>query len=314
MLTIFALQLAVPLSLILWLAVAPASSRGALTIQAIATALALLAIALAGVWLFPPWWAPWLYAVLFVFAAMKAWRKRRDTAWLPPNWRHWCVPIVFLVIGGYGASEASHIFVGRTSPTRSHVDMAFPLLGGSFLVLNGGSDVRINSHQKTMHTNEPRLLAWRGNAYGVDFVAIDHWGMRAPGVQPIDPSRYLIFGMPVLAPCSGTVATAVDGLPDMIVPQYDRANMAGNYVILVCDNVHVVMAHFKEGSVLARTGEIVHIGQKLAEVGNSGGTDEPHLHIHAQLPGTSDAPISGDPIPMRFDNRFLVRGDRVVDR
>ena len=51
---------------------------------------------------------------------------------------------------------------------------------------------------------------------------------------------------------------------------------------------------------------------KIAEVGNSGGADESHLHIHAQRSGAAHAPMSGDPLPVRFDRRFLVRGDRIV--
>ena len=59
-------------------------------------------------------------------------------------------------------------------------------------------------------------------------------------------------------------------------------------------------------------GSIARIAQKIAEVGNSGGADESHLHIHAQRPGTAHAPMTGDPLPARFDRRFLVRGERIV--
>ena len=59
-------------------------------------------------------------------------------------------------------------------------------------------------------------------------------------------------------------------------------------------------------------GSIARIAQKIAEVGNSGGADESHLHIHAQRSGAADAPMSGDPLPARFDRHFLVRGDRIV--
>ena len=41
-------------------------------------------------------------------------------------------------------------------------------------------------------------------------------------------------------------------------------------------------------------GSIARIAQKIAEVGNSGGADESHLHIHAQRSGAADAPMSGD--------------------
>lgn len=39
---------------------------------------------------------------------------------------------------------------------------------------------------------------------------------------------------------------------------------------------------------------------------------KPHLHIHAQLPGTLERPISGVPVPIRFQGRCLVRND-IVD-
>ena len=65
MLTIFALQIIVPRGLILWLALTPATNRLALVTQVATTAIALFTTGLAGIWLFPSWWAPWLYAVLF---------------------------------------------------------------------------------------------------------------------------------------------------------------------------------------------------------------------------------------------------------
>jgi murein DD-endopeptidase MepM/ murein hydrolase activator NlpD len=104
---------------------------------------------------------------------------------------------------------------------------------------------------------------------------------------------------------------AVDGLPDMSVPVYDRQHLAGNHVMLACGDVHIAMAHFRQGSVRVKTGDAVQVGQLLAEVGNSGGSNEPHLHIHAQRPGPHGAPMGGEPLPMSFDGRFLVRGERI---
>jgi murein DD-endopeptidase MepM/ murein hydrolase activator NlpD len=50
----------------------------------------------------------------------------------------------------------------------------------------------------------------------------------------------------------------------------------------------------------------------IAQVGNSGNTSEPHLHINAQVSGTANAPFSGAPIPIRINGRYLVRNDRFV--
>ncbi len=61
-----------------------------------------------------------------------------------------------------------------------------------------------------------------------------------------------------------------------------------------------------------QTGDTLKVGDRIAEVGNSGASNEPHLHIHAQRPGTDEAPLSGDPLSMRFAGRYLIRGDRMI--
>jgi len=125
--------------------------------------------------------------------------------------------------------------------------------------------------------------------------------------MPADPGRYRIFGMPVLAPCAGEVVVAVDGLQDMRVPEQDERHMAGNHVILRCAGADIVLGHFRSGSLSVRVGTRVEPGAVIGEVGNSGASSEPHLHIHAQAPGTPEAPFSGAPIPIRIAGRFLLR-------
>jgi murein DD-endopeptidase MepM/ murein hydrolase activator NlpD len=71
------------------------------------------------------------------------------------------------------------------------------------------------------------------------------------------------------------------------------------------------MAHLKRDSIVVKAGDAVNIGQEIAMIGNSGNSDEPHLHIQAQRFGSETAPFSGEPIAMTFDGRFPVRGDRI---
>jgi len=72
-----------------------------------------------------------------------------------------------------------------------------------------------------------------------------------------------------------------------------------------------LLGHLRQGSVLAQAGERVAAGQPLGQVGNTGNSDEPHLHIHAQTPGPAGMPLGGEPLPMVLDGRYLGRGDRV---
>ena len=56
-----------------------------------------------------------------------------------------------------------------------------------------------------------------------------------------------------------------------------------------------------QGTVCVKVGECVMAGQKLGNVGNTGNTTEPHLHIHAEV-GSYPQRFSGNPgIPIRFD-------------
>ncbi len=52
----------------------------------------------------------------------------------------------------------------------------------------------------------------------------------------------------------------------------------------------------------------------LGRVGNTGNTGEPHLHIHAQRPGTPTMPLSGEPLPIRLNGWYPVRNLRYTSR
>mgnify|MGYP000019801158 CR=1 FL=1 len=53
----------------------------------------------------------------------------------------------------------------------------------------------------------------------------------------------------------------------------------------------------------------VKIGDILGQMGNSGNSSEPHLHVHAQRGLPEKAPLAGMPLWLTIDNRFLVRND-----
>lgn len=312
MMSIFVLQLTLPLLFIGWTGFAPARSAFAFYIQAIAIALAWFAISLTGLWLFPPWWAPWVFGGLLLAAVVSGWRRRSPFASQLPSGRvAWLSTAVFVTVGGWGLVQSVSALAGRALQPGAVVDLAFPLKGGEYLVVNGGGSIGINAHLMTLDASIARFHAYRGQSYGVDIVELDSWGLRANGLLPPQPGAYKIYGVPVYAPCTGEVIAAFDGLPDMQVPQTDRDHMAGNHVMLRCKQADVLLGHLKPGSLKVARGQRITAGQPVANVGNSGNTGEPHLHIHAQLAGTATAPFSGNPLPMRLDGRFLVRNDRL---
>lgn len=300
------LQLLVPLVLLGWIA-AGRGTRGVRLASAVLAGLYLLAIGLAGLWLVLPWWLAFVYPMLLLAAARRASRvvPERDPA---PVFA--AATVAACALSSLVLSIVIVVALAARNPPGDAIDLASPVLGGTFLVVNGGNSQLINAHLGTLAGD--RFRPYRGQSYGVDLVRIDRVGLRARGLLPNDPSAFLIFGDPVVAPCAGRVVAAVDGAPDMPPPQPDRSHMAGNYVMLDCDGAWVLVGHLQRDSVAVRKGDTAPIGVALGRVGNSGNTGEPHLHIHAQRPGTDAEPMSGEPMAVRLDGRYLVRNARVT--
>jgi murein DD-endopeptidase MepM/ murein hydrolase activator NlpD len=68
--------------------------------------------------------------------------------------------------------------------------------------------------------------------------------------------------------------------------------VAGNHVTI--DNGHelIELDHLRQSTVVVGTGDRVRSGDRIGEVGNSGNSAEPHLHIQASR--------NGQPLRLRF--------------
>lgn len=309
-------QVALPLALLAWLVILPGRSLVALVLQLVAITFVLLALALIAMWAIPVWWLSWVYTVLLVLVVLATiLRTSKSTR---PDWRGgrrtWTTIGFSLFLIGVGSWYVGQAIAARVPPASVPlVDIANPLGAGQFIVVQGGSKRLINEHLRTLDTSVDRYADWRGQSYAIDVVGIGPWGFRARGLRPADPSAYAIFGTSLHAPCAGTVLQAADGTPDNQVPDSDLANRLGNHVILRCAEADILLAHMREGSVLVAEGDSVETGQRMGQVGNSGASGEPHLHIHAQRPAEPGAaPISGEPLMLRIDGKFLVRGSRIA--
>ena len=302
-----AIQLGLSLLLTIWLWVSPTRSRLGLALQILAVFSVMIAVWLAGIWTILPRWTLVAIALVALIAAVRGARSPAAPSGAK-GWLQSVISIALLIVGSGAIAEA---WRAHQPPAIASIRLASPLDGNDLVVANGGSRLLLNAHQDTLDLTVPRHRLWHGQSFGVDIVAMRPIGMTSDGLRPSDPKRYAIFGRAVRAPCDGTVSALRDGRPDLNVPQVDPEIMTGNHVTLRCNGVEVVMAHLKRGSLLVREGQQVSAGQAIAAVGNSGMSDEPHLHIHAQMPGTTQAPFSGRPVAMLFGDRFLARNDRI---
>jgi hypothetical protein len=309
--TVYLLQTALPLLLILWLLLLPPRHGAGFWMLALAAAAMTVASEKLGIWVFPPWWVPHLMALALGGALIWNLIHPQQRPWWPVGVIGWLFLAFFAWIAGFAAMQARDAWVGAAMPGGPSVKLAWPLAPGSYLVVNGGSSESINAHAALLDPSLPLHAGYRGSSYGVDLIAVNRWGLRANSAMPADPARYAIFSTPILSPCTGQVVVAVDGRPDMRVPQMDEGHPAGNHVLLRCDGFDILLGHFRQGSLRVEAGDRLTQGEQIGEVGNSGESSEPHLHIHAQRQGRPEAPYAAAPVAMRLDGRFLVRGDRV---
>ncbi len=312
--SIAVLQVLVPCALILWVwRRRPATRLEWVTgVAAGASAFAVLAIVLP--WSVVPWWMRRVYAVagLVVVSISVVRSRRRPSVNMPGRRQLMAVGTQMALTVFFGGALIAAV-TGMTAPGEPAIDLACPLGTGSYLVVNGGNSLLLNSHLETLDT-AARYMPWRGQSYGIDVVQLDAWGRRSDGVLPPEPARYRIFGQVVLAPCSGRVVSVANDRPDMPVPQPDpdRARLAGNHVLIDCQGAEVLLAHLQRGSVVVAPGEQVTTAQRLGLVGNSGNTTEPHLHVSAQRRQAGESLIGGAPVWLTVNGRYLVRNDRLV--
>lgn len=169
--------------------------------------------------------------------------------------------------------------------------LLFPLEGTWYVVQGGG---RMLNH----HAQVPEQ---RG---ALDLVALGPRGTRTrPGR---DLTAYAAYGRPVRSPCDGRVISAADTVQDQQPGEIRYQPPYGNHVFLDTGREIVKLAHLRPGSVTVAKGDIVRAGQLLGEVGNTGNTTEPHLHIHAERDGIGlDLEFTG--VPGRLHRGRMIR-------
>lgn len=258
-------------------------------------------ILLVGRWDIVSFYGRYAIGALLIAAVVVSGLHARKLRWIAPNvrarWVQYATSILCLV--GFSAFFVWALSGYTYEEALDEVALRFPLSDGWLYVGQGGAAGIVNHHF--------RLPAQR---YALDVLELNRWGVRARGVYPQELDRYVIFDKPVVSPCDGEILAAVDGLPDSIPPARDADHVAGNHIVVACNNVEVLLAHLRKGSVQVTQGTSVTSGDFVARVGNSGNTSEPHLHVHAVRAGSGGV-LHGKGVPMRFEDRFLVRNASV---
>jgi len=184
------------------------------------------------------------------------------------------------------------------------INLASPFHSGRQIVLHGGASPFTNGHFHVKPQN-----------HALDIVGLNILGMRASSIDGgSDLDNYVIYGEAIYSPCSGTIVNVVDEYDDQIPPKTDTEHPAGNHILIEREGVEVLLAHLKKGSIKVNVGDPVNTNTLLAQVGNSGNTSEPHLHMHVEKGGELYTILNGNAVPFTINEQFLVRGDVMDSR
>ena len=180
-----------------------------------------------------------------------------------------------------------------------------------------------------------RCLSLPGHhPWAMDFLGLSEDGKRLCQVglhryflKSVAAPDWFGWGRPVSAPCDGAVVRMGEGWPDrtrlnffrefgdsyvkslrfrpdLQNPDVDLRPNAGNYVMIRADAGFVaLLAHFRSGSVRVSKNQRIRTGDVIGEVGCSGNSTVPHLHLN--LFDQADDLVSARVIPFRF-RRFEV--------
>ncbi len=151
----------------------------------------------------------------------------------------------------------------------------------------------------------------------------------------IPSDMYFCWGQPVYSPIDGVILQTGVGWkdhqktniwktikiwynatyknkPPEVDGELDLRPNVGNYVMIKASGGQIVLlAHLKFGSTKVEEGQVIKVGELIGNVGNSGNSTAPHLHIN--LFDQMDDPYTAKVLPLVFkEYQELDRDDKWV--
>lgn len=284
------LTVLIPIGLVLWFIYSSGRGRLEWVIKLLLVGSITLLFFQIGPWAITSYYFRYIVMALFLGGMVYSYFRNRNTPESTNVWLRTLLLKMTLLVAVLGLNGLA--VLGKLRPSDT-VTLTFPLKNGTYYILQGGVTWIVN----------PFHSIFPSGKYALDVVQLGRFGNRAASLVPSQLGQYHVYGANVYSPCDGRVQESVGSLMDNEPPNVDWENPGGNHLVLACNGIEVTLMHMKKDSLKVTTGDHVMQGQLIGIVGNSGYSDEPHLHVQANTP-------DGRPLPMVFDAKFLSINDR----
>jgi hypothetical protein len=184
------------------------------------------------------------------------------------------------------------------------VEIVFPFKKGKYLITDGGNSRLsrlMNYHyfspvHKKKKTNLSMLFA-------TDIVRIKNSGNN---FLPPDNNDYPIFGEKVFSPISGLVVKVESSISDNVPYSGDYPYNTGNTIVIHNGNNYLLLGHLKMDSIRVRPGDSINAGDLIAEAGNSGYSERPHIHMQLIYSNTENY-WTGRGVSIEYEGKNLYK-------
>jgi murein DD-endopeptidase len=197
------------------------------------------------------------------------------------------------------STEVAEVIGGEVEVReKARLALGAPLRGGPWAAVYAWEWPR--GHRRVFYTLEGR--ARLPGRFAIDFVRKDEQGRSSRGDSDVVKNS-LGYGAEVLAVANARVAAVRDGISESDLvsknPHHSLEEKAGNFIALdLGDGRFAVYEHLKPGSIRVARGDRVRRGQRIASLGFTGDSTEPHLHFHV---ADSPSPLLGEGLPFEFE-------------
>jgi Peptidase family M23 len=201
------------------------------------------------------------------------------------------------------------IFIVIIKPEKGATEIEFPFRNGKYLITDGGNS-KI-SRLMNYHYYSPvhiRNKTNRSMLFATDIVRLN--GCNSNFFPPQN-EEYPIFGEKVYSPVSGVVIKVENGIPDNNPYSGNYPYNTGNTIVIKNDNRYLLLGHLKKESIKVKSYDKVNAGDLIAEAGNSGYSERPHIHIQL-IESSTDNYWKGAGISILFMGKNLYK-NKIID-